>query len=195
MRIAVSGTHCSGKTTLIDAFLIAHPDFAHEPEPYTVLVEDYGEDFPAEPVADDFFRQLEFNVDRLSRYQPDERVIYERSPVDFLAYILALKDLQRDEGDSRLVETALGIVAQAIRYLDVIVFLPLDDVDCIEMSDSEDPELRSAVDCRLVAIFGEDELDFVSAGPLVLEARGATARRLQMLEDAMGSCLTGGIDG
>jgi hypothetical protein len=186
MRIAVSGTHCTGKTTLIDAFLIAHPDFAHEPEPYTVLVEDYGEDFSSEPCADDFLRQLEFNVDRLRQYQLGERVIYERCPVDFLAYILALKDLQRDTGASRLSDTALGIVVQAIHYLDGIVFLPLDDVEPIEMPDSEDPELRSAVDSRLLRIFTSDEFAFVSSGgPIVLEVRGTTAQRLRMLEDAM----------
>ena len=184
----MSGTHCSGKTTFIEAFLLAHPDFAHEPEPYTVLVEDYGEDFASEPCADDFFRQLAFNVDRLHRYHFGDRVIFERSPVDFLAYILALRDLRRDEGDSSLVETALGLVVPAMRYLDVLVFLQLDDVDRIWVSDEEDPELRSAVDRRLLALLSDDEFDFVSSGdPVVLEARGATGQRLRMLEDALGS--------
>jgi len=54
MRIAVSGTHGVGKSTLIEEFLRAHPDFVHEPEPYVVLVEDYGEEFSAEPCPEDF---------------------------------------------------------------------------------------------------------------------------------------------
>jgi len=41
MRIAVSGTHGTGKSTLIDEFLGAHPDFVHEPEPYAVMVDDF----------------------------------------------------------------------------------------------------------------------------------------------------------
>ena len=116
MRIAVSGTHCCGKSTLIDQFLLAHQDFAHEPEPYTVLEEDYGEVFAAEPSAEDFYRQLEFNVSRLRSYGVGERVIYERSPVDFLAYLLALDDLRRDEEASRLGDRSLGIVREAISY-------------------------------------------------------------------------------
>jgi predicted ATPase len=108
MRIAVSGTHCAGKTTLIDEFLRAHPDFAHEPEPYTVLVEDFGEEFSSEPCVDDFYRQLEFNVDRLRHHSYDERVIYERSPVDFIAYILALKDFNTDDVDPALLGRRLG---------------------------------------------------------------------------------------
>src|SRR5215211_3229445 len=90
MRIAVSGTHGTGKSTLIDEFLRAHPNFIHEPEPYTVMVEDLGEEFSAEPCVEDLYRQLEFNIDRLRQHAPGERVIYERCPLDFLAYIDAL---------------------------------------------------------------------------------------------------------
>ena len=65
MRIAISGAHCVGKSTLIEAFLAAHPEFIEEPEPYTVLVEEYGEEFSSSPTVDDFYRQLEFNIQRL----------------------------------------------------------------------------------------------------------------------------------
>lgn len=193
MKIAVSGSHCSGKTTLIDEFLRAHPDFSHEPEPYTVLVEDYGEEFSSEPCADDFYRQLEFNLDRLRGHPHGDRVIYERCPVDYLAYILALKDLNPDDAHDGLVETVLGMVLDSIRNLDLIVFLPLDDADGIEMPDSEGPKLRAAVDFRLNAIFGDDEFGIVSSGGVtIVEARGSTAQRLRMLEAAMESHLASG---
>src|SRR4029453_1767913 len=106
MRIAVSGTHGVGKSTLIDEFLRKHPEFVHEPEPYTVLVEDLGEEFSDEPRVEDFHRQLEFNIDRLRQHTPGEKVIYERCPIDFLAYIDALK--------SKSVETLLGPVSKAM---------------------------------------------------------------------------------
>jgi predicted ATPase len=109
MRIAVSGTHCCGKTTLVDEFLLAHQEFAHEPEPYAVLQDDHGEVFAAEPSADDFYHQLEFNVSRLRRYSSGDRVIYERSPADFLAYLLALNELGRDADALQLANSSLGI--------------------------------------------------------------------------------------
>jgi len=195
MRIAVSGTHCCGKSTLIDEFLISHPDFAHEPEPYIALEQDYGEVFAAEPSLDDFYRQLEFNVDRLCRYRPGERVIYERSPVDFLAYMLALKDLHRDEESTRFVERSLGIVTDAIQLLDLIVYLPLDDhKDAgIAMPDSEDPVLRRAVNSRLAGIFCDDDFNlFAAHRPMVLEIRGSTPERLRTLEVFLGRQLADG---
>lgn len=196
MQIAVSGTHCTGKTTLIDEFLRAHPDFAHEPEPYTMLVEYYGEEFSSEPCADDFYRQLEFNVDRLHRHSRGERVIYERCPVDFLAYIFALKDLNTGQVAQGLGRAALALALDEIRKLDIIVFLPLDDADDIDITDSETPELRRAVDSRLLAILGDDEFGVISSGSVVVvEARGSTAQRLRMLEAAMESHLAHTVEG
>lgn len=174
MRIAVSGTHCTGKSTLVEEFLRAHPEFAHEPEPYTVLVEDFGEEFSEKPTVEDFLRQLEFNVDRLRQHPRDEHVIYERCPIDFLAYIEAL--------DQRTAEAALEPVSDAIKHLDLIVYLPLtDDID----ADAEYPKLRKAVDHRLSAIFRDNEFDIVTNDVVVVEAQGSTAQRLHIIEEAM----------
>jgi hypothetical protein len=186
MRVAVSGTHCSGKSTLIDHFLITHPDFAHEPEPYTVLQEDYGEVFAADPSADDFYRQLEFNIDRLRRYQPSERVIYERCPIDFIAYLLALRELHTDNEATLLVERSLDMVKDGIELLDLIVFLPLDGMDSNVMFSGEDQELRIAVDdCLNIFSF---------CRPMILEVRGSTEERLLQIESLLESQLREGRD-
>ncbi len=185
MRIAISGTHCCGKSTLIDQFLLGHPDYAHEPEPYTVLEEDYGELFAAEPSADDFYRQLEFNVSRLRHYGPGDKVIYERSPADFLAYLLALNDLGREDA-SRLVDRSLDIVQQAIKFLDLIVFLPVKETEGSTVPEWEDRELRKEVNSRLEGILIVDEFDlFTSNRPEILEASGSTGQRLRMIEKVL----------
>lgn len=187
MRVAISGTHCSGKSTLIDSFLLAHPEFAHEPEPYEALQEEYGETFAADPCAEDFYRQLEFNVDRLRQHPPGDRVIYERSPADFVAYMFALADLGRSRIASHVLKNSLAMAQEAISMLDVVVFLPGDDLKS-GVADSEDPELRSAVDARLEGILLDDTLGwFASDRPFVLKASGTTALRLRALEDAVQS--------
>jgi AAA domain len=186
MRIAVSGTHGVGKTTLIEEFLSRHPEFAHEPEPYTVLVEDYGEEFASEPKADDFYRQLEYNLERLRCNRRGERVIYDRSPVDFLAYILSLKDLKADDVNSVLLKRVVAMVSEGLQKLDLLVFLPLDIADEDGPAEPENPRLRRTVDSRLVDIFSGDEFGFFSSGDeIVLEARGSTTQRLRILEEAL----------
>ena len=172
MRIAVSGTHGVGKSTLIDEFLRRHPEFIHEPEPYTVLVEDLGEEFSAEPCVEDFRRQLEFNIERLNQHAPKADVIYERCPVDFLAYIHAL--------DPQTAETLLNEVSEAMQQLDLIVYLPLDETT----SSDEYPKLQRAVDHRLNEIFREDIYGIMTTA-IVVEAEGPTDHRLRTLEKAI----------
>lgn len=182
MRVAISGTHCCGKSTLIDEFLLAHPGFGHEPEPYEALQEEYGETFAADPCAEDFYQQLEYNVGRLRQYRPGDRVIYERSPADYLAYMFAIAELGRDRDASRVIENSLGMAEEAIHLLDVVVFLPGNDLH-IEVPGSEDPELRSAMDTRLEGIIIDDALGWFEANhPVVLKASGTTTQRLQTIE-------------
>jgi hypothetical protein len=185
MRVAISGTHCCGKSTLIDQFLLTHPDFAHEPEPYEALQEEHGERFAAEPGVEDFYQQLVYHVGRLLQYGPVDRVIYERSPADYLAYMFALADLGRDREAFRVVENSLVMAEEAIHLLDVVVFLPANDLHT-EIPDSEDPELRSAVDVRLEGILIDDDLGwFESNNPVVVKVSGTTTQRLQTVESAV----------
>ena len=57
MRIAVTGTHGSGKTTLIDDFLAANRHYAHRQEPYWELAQ-RGVPFADGPSIDDLAEQL-----------------------------------------------------------------------------------------------------------------------------------------
>jgi len=185
MRIAISGTHGCGKSTLIDEFLQTHPEFAHEPEPYQALQEEHGETFAGEPGAEDFRRQLEYNVEQLHRRALDCSVIYERSPADFIAYLLALAKLGRDPYAARVLENSLELAAEGIALLDMIVFLPASDLQDA-LTETEDPKLRRAVDRRLESILVDDDLGwFASADNKVLRASGTTAQRVQMIADAI----------
>lgn len=168
MRIAVSGTHGVGKTTLIDEFLRTRPEYAHEPEPYVVMVEDLGEEF-GEPCVDDFRRQLEFNINRLQHYAFGAKVIFERCPRDFLAYIYAL--------DHRSADSLVGPLTDVMQHLDLVVYLPLE-ADAVS---DEYAKLQKAVDRRLSAMFREDNL----ATCQTVEASGSTAHRLRILENAL----------
>ena len=180
MRVAIAGTHCCGKSTLIDEFLITHSEYTHEPEAYEVL-EEHGETFAAEPSANDFARQLEYNVNRLDEFGPDDNVIFERSPADYLAYLLALEKLRRDPDARLLKEQAIEVTKRGIRNLDILVFVRPNDGD-YEVSDDEDPVLRTAVDNYLEQILLDNELDLVvSNHPLVIEASGSIAERVEAL--------------
>jgi len=177
MRIAISGTHCCGKSTLIDEFLTTHSEFHHEPEAYEALG-DRGETFSAE-------RQLEYCVNRLNQFGPGEHVIVERCPADYIAYLLALEELGRDPIARQLKETSIKVARRGMQNLDIVVFLRPNDRR-YEIPDDEDPVLRTTVDNYMEAILLDNDLNLVNGNrPLVLEATGSTAERVEALNAAV----------
>jgi len=186
VRIAVSGSHCSGKSTLIEDFVAVHREYVHEPEPCEWLEDLYGEPLPAEPTAADFRRQLEISVERLQQYASNTEVIFERSAVDFVAYLLALNDLGRSARDCELIESSADLAAAGMAHIDLLVVLPLDDRDGIVVPESEDPELREAMNQRLLELVTEDQHALFGSGRTrILEVRGTRSERLRTLEKAL----------
>jgi AAA domain len=192
VRIAVSGTHCSGKTTLVEDFLALHADYVHEPEPYEWLVE-LGEEPSDQPSADDFFRQLEVSVERVSRYAKGARMIAERSPADFVAYMLALRDLGRTTAGSDLIDAALELAAAGMAHLDLVVVLPLHPGDRIIAPEAEDLELREAMNDRLLDLLSGESLGIVGADTRVIEVYGTRQQRLDALLGALPTLRSGKV--
>ncbi|HEY2093563.1 MAG TPA: AAA family ATPase [Thermoanaerobaculia bacterium] len=182
MRIAVSGTHCSGKTTLVEDFLERHPEYVHEPEPYEWLAEARGAAFSAELSAADVWQQLEISVERLSVYGQGSNLIAERSPLDFLAYLDALLTLGRED-TSPMLDAARQLVSRGMEQVDLLAVLPLNDG--IEAPEDEDPELREAMNRSLGEIVDEELEQLAAAGVRCVEIAGTRQRRVAALEAAI----------
>jgi hypothetical protein len=181
LRIAISGTHCSGKSTLAEALLMDHPVYIHEPEAYEAIGELFGETFPGMPTQGDLFRQLDYHVQRLRHYKDGDCVIFERTTVDYVAYIQTLEQFSRSVLDKTLTSESIGIARENMKLLDAIVFLPLHGFDG-EAPVDEDLRLRRRVDSRLQTILLDDELDlFGGDGPVLVEATGTTQQRLAVV--------------
>lgn len=137
------------------------------------MVEEFGEEFSAEPCVEDFQRQLQFNIDRLKQHESGERVIYERCPIDFLAYIECIAPRTTFVFDE---------VIESMQRLEMIVYLPIEK----SIETQEFSKLRKAVDRRLNAIYNEDDLGIIGATNLkIVEATGPIEKRLRILEEAM----------
>lgn len=177
MRIAVSGAHHVGKTSLIEAFVRARPEYDFEPEPYHALA-DAGVAFSDPPTEEDFLEQLAYSIRRLDERAKDPSVIFDRCPLDFVAYLEAMTARPVGRFD---FEDVRGEVEAALEALDAIVFIPAAD-KAFDGDDIAYPRLRRAVDRRLQAIILEDVLALFEGGrPLIVELSGSTEARLEGL--------------
>ncbi|MBX3209370.1 MAG: ATP-binding protein [Labilithrix sp.] len=175
MRIAFSGSHRVGKSTLVEEIADALPRYATVEEPYYLLEED-GYECGDPPSREDFEAQLERSLDALEEGQP--KVLFDRCPADVLAYLLTHEDAASFDPEEWLERTR-----DAMQTLDLVVFVPIEEVDRIPVPSHEDRELRSAVDDKLRELLLDDSLGF-EADVLTVhgDARTRAAQVLSRLE-------------
>ncbi len=170
MRIAISGTHFSGKSSLVEALSEALPDYIAVDEPYHILSEE-GYEFAESPSIEDFELMLERSIENLN--ENEENVIFDRCPADILGYLLS----HIDAGTFDLAKW-LSRIQSAIRKLDLIVFLPVEKPDRIVLPLSEDAEFRQRVDEKLREIILENSFHFEVD---VLEVIGNLQKRVEQV--------------
>jgi hypothetical protein len=150
VRIAVSGPHITGKSTLVEALGARLPNSLIVPEPYEIL-EERGYEFSHPPTVDDYVVQLKQSLASLRR--KSENVIFDRCPLDFLGYIDAGRGADRFD-----LETWRAPIAQAMKSLDLVVALHADPEHDPDIP-REDALFRLAVDDLLRDIVDGDEFD------------------------------------
>ncbi|SIR65076.1 AAA family ATPase [Microbacterium sp. RURRCA19A] len=175
MRIVVSGTHASGKSTLISDFHLRHPDFVVLPDAF----ED-AEDAGDAPSAALFAAQLRIAADRLvTDDAPD--LIAERGPLDFLAYLFALAELSGVDADERVLERATALVTAAMQTVDALIVLPLSARNAIPLPSDEHPELREVMNDALLDLI--DDAELIGAHVRIAEISGSPEERLMAMEE------------
>jgi predicted ATPase len=174
MRIAVTGTHRVGKSTLIEALEERLAAYRVVDEPY-LLLEEEGYEFASPPCLEDFLEQLRRSMELLEDEEGARNVLFDRCPLDFLGYLLTHED-----SDSFDLEDWLARIRSAIQTLDLVVFVPIEERDRIPLPAYEDPKLRREVDEKLAWMLLDDPFEL---GVEVLPVHGATTARVaQVLE-------------
>lgn len=172
MRIAISGSHRVGKTTLAEALADALPEYDLIPEPYYQL-EDDGYEFERMPSIEDFERQLERSIQSIC--ESGGNVIFDRCPLDILGYLLTHRD-----ADTFEIDDWMPRVREAVAKLDLIVCVPIEDPDRVAIPRPE-ARVRADVDEVLREIVEDDsyelEMDVITVdGPVAARLRQVVER-------------------
>ncbi|MNV12873.1 hypothetical protein D3C71_1034940 [compost metagenome] len=166
MKIALTGAHRVGKTTLAEKIQTFLPDYIFVQEPYVEL-EEKGYSFSETPELEDFSTQLEYAIEKICMDEPD--VIFDRCPLDLLAYIFVI-------GGAKASQHFYTKVMEAMTEIDLLVFVPIENQDLIACPESEFPQLRKQVNQLL-----EEWIDGFDIETIVV--RGTlTERTIQTLE-------------
>jgi predicted ATPase len=163
MRIAISGTHATGKSTLVDELAHRLDGFVGMPELYYQL-EDEGCVFADPPTFDDLDMLFERSVRALTTCRRP-RVLFDRSAADYLAYLAAVAP----DADLRDRTTT---AREALAFIDLAVFVPIEHPDRLAVTEA--PRLRRRVDRILRQMLVEQSWGF---DVRVVEVHGSIEER------------------
>jgi hypothetical protein len=166
VRIAISGTHGTGKSSLVDELSRLLPSYDCVDEPYRQL-EDEGHVFAAVPSLEDFEAQIERSIENLLASGTD--TLFDRCPADIVAYLLS-----HDDAAGFDLERWLPRIRTAMACLDLFVFVALED----SRGFGADEPWRIAMDERLQEIVDAGLWD---TGVAVLEVTGSTPERARQV--------------
>ncbi|MFE5285054.1 AAA family ATPase [Nocardia sp. NPDC056611] len=170
MRIGVSGPHGTGKTTLVHELCSRFDELTPIEEPY-VLLEEEGYDFEYPPSRADYRAQLTRSIQLLNSEPAGS--VFDRTPVDFLAYLSAT---------GLDIESAVSTSAihNALATLDLLVLVPITPETERLLPPPEMLGLRRTVNDTLLELAYADPLHLLADIP-VIELSGPLADRVETI--------------
>ena len=150
------------------------PGYEYFEEPYWILAE-LGRHFSHPPSIDEFKDQLDCSIDLIK--ESSDKAFFDRSPLDFLAYSLAIGEENDEEFNTEEWESK---IAEISPMLDLIVYVPIENPDRILIPASEDKYFRKLVDEKLRELIMRDSREIVNTN--VLEVTGTLSERLEKIK-------------
>jgi hypothetical protein len=167
MRVGISGTHGTGKTTLAEALCACLPGHVLADEPYYLLA-DEGYEFGFPPSPEDYRALLARSVQSLRSPRP--AIVFDRTPLDYLAYLAAT-------GADPAGPAAAAALQPAFATLDLLVITMITAETEHVLPPAELPGLRSQMNDALLDLLHDDPLDAWPDLP-ILELDGPLDARL-----------------
>ena len=197
MRIAISGSHSLGKSTLVWDWIKRHPQYTREEEPFRALDgEMYDIRFRQESNRLHNGIQMYYNASRVNLYSSiNDCVIFDRAPVDYIAYSQYTADKKTTDIDDAFVEAMVPRVKETLQRLDLIVFVPMTDLWPVDMEDDGirpvDLPYRAEVDAIFKQIYRDERFSVMpdKNRPKLIELWGSREQRLDRLQQAAASSL------
>lgn len=157
-----------GKTSLAEAIATYLPGYTFHQEPYRQL-EEQGHLFAEVPVMEDYIAQFSLAVEQTEA--GEENIIFDRCPLDLLAYIYAINK-------SRDISSFYADMTNAMAQIDLLVIVPIENPDLIQCGASDLPRLRQQVD-DIVQEWAAD------LPVKTVTAKGSLANRTKQVLDSM----------
>jgi len=126
MRIAFTGAGNTGKTTLLENFLMVWPQYETPDKTYRDFLIEENLEHSSKTTPETQQRVLDFMLDQMAN-NTLEHVIYDRCPLDNLIYTMWAFEKGVDGFTKEYVDSAIKLSRESMRLLDIIFILRYDE--------------------------------------------------------------------
>ncbi len=127
MRIAFSGTANSGKTTLLKSFLYTWSNFITPEKTYRDILIEKELNHSSSTTTETQSEVMNFMVDQLLENSKEQNIVYDRCPLDSLAYTLWSNDKEQEGFTREFVTEQITLCKESLRNLDIIFLCKFDE--------------------------------------------------------------------
>ena len=193
MRLAISGTNNQNKTQLVADILTRWPSYTTPSTTYKDTIEQIVSDYDNSPPGeredikscDIQWKILNEMLDIMQTYGEDDKVVFNRCPLDNFVYSLYLHEKYPESSgiDNEFIEKCIPIVRESMRSLDIIYTVPITGA-----AESEYLPEDKEIDNIFLMLFKESQKETSpffphDDRPAVIEIFGDREQRLRMIED------------
>jgi len=126
MRIAFSGTGNSGKSTMVKSFLHTWEQYETPEKTYRDILVEEDLSHSTETTTATQNKILDFMIDQVTSYSKDSKVVYDRCPLDNLAYTIWCNEKKKDGFTREFVSKQINLMKESMRCLDIIFLCRFD---------------------------------------------------------------------
>ncbi len=187
MRIAITGSSCQGKSTLIQDMLKEWPQMKLDSKSYrSLLKKGKHSKNTSEDTQWDILNHM---VDQQQKYTSSDKVLFDRCPLDNIAYTMWAN--AKGIVDDKFVEKCIPIVKESMRFLDIIFYIPISKQFPVEIEDNGDREVDKyyieEIDHILKTIYAQwrEDTDVFfpkDDSPAIIEIFGSPLERVEMVK-------------
>ena len=127
MRIAFSGTANTGKTTLIKNFLAVWSQYSTPEKTYRDVIKEKNLPHSSLTTTETQWEILNLMIDQLQSYDKKSKVVFDRCPLDNLAYTMWAHEKGIEGFDKEYVDKCITLTKESMRHIDIIFLLKYDD--------------------------------------------------------------------
>ena len=159
MRIGISGSINVGKTTLVNDFLRAWPNYKTPESTYRDVLKSKNYPHSKNCNKEGQWDILNHMIDEMQKYTKSDNIIFDRNPLDCLVFSLWAAEMGTSDIDKPFIDKIIPIVKESLKNIDLIFFVPITAVSPVEIVDDgkreTDPQYIGEIDHIFKALFHE----------------------------------------